>query len=80
MAADEARDHTPGSKRIRRNEWVEVGRCDTRARKKRRVCLAKKCQKIAKLGHDKPVSLATIRTGNTSFLGHQNNYHWGYTE
>ncbi|MCC7375410.1 MAG: hypothetical protein IT581_12215 [Verrucomicrobiales bacterium] len=53
---------------------------DAQASRKAKVCQATRCRKIMKLGHEKPVSLASIPTGNPSFLGHQNNYHGGYTE
>lgn len=46
----------------------------------KQVCDREQCRKIMRLGHEKPVSLSTVPSGNTSFLGHQNSYHGGYTE
>lgn len=72
--------------RKRRTEEATCAICkkpfvrDAQASRKAKVCPDSRCRKIMKLGHEKPVSLSSIPTGNPSFLGHQNNYHGGYTE
>lgn len=47
--------------------------------RKRRCCYRWKCQAIAKLGREKPVSLDSIPNSGGSFFQQQNQYHGGFT-
>ena len=61
---------TPRMTRPRRKEEATCAICkkpfvrDAQASRKAKVCPDARCRKIMKLGHEKPVSLASIPTGN----------------
>ena len=55
-----------------------------RGSRSKRTCDSRKCQtiakKMAKFGHEKPVTFDGISTGNPTFQWQQGQYHGGYTE